>query len=170
MTYVPAYFNGIDLEIFLICGSNGFRKYNLQGETIFSNLRNKLVRGQIENACPTSIAQLNKSTEEENSATSTCKEKLSFEIYGIFIPCASFNTCLVGDVQTKRSTVLENSMDWKSSLVKIPKLSGILYSGQVKTMWKLQMMLLHGLHKFWWKDNLRSTLFLILDSRNVWQI
>ena len=112
-------------------------------------MQNKLAHGQIGNTCSTSIAQLNKSMDEENSATSICKEKLSFEICGIFIPCASFDTCLVSDVLTKRSTVLENSADWKSSFVKIPKLSGILYSGQVKTKWKLKMMFFHGIHKFW---------------------
>ena len=83
----------------------------MRGENIFSNFRNKLACGEIGNTCPTSIAQLNKSMDEENSATSTCKEKLSFEICGIFVSCASFDTCLVSDVLTKRSTVLENSVD-----------------------------------------------------------
>ena len=45
-----------------------FRDINLHGETTFSNSQNKPTHGQIENACPTSITQLIKSKDEENSA------------------------------------------------------------------------------------------------------
>ena len=66
-----------------ICGSGQFRDINLHRETTFSNSRNETTRGQIENACPTSITQLIKSMDEENSALWTCKEKSGFEISGI---------------------------------------------------------------------------------------